>query len=385
MKFQGLTKQLQRACLLLAGALFANYNVFAAGPPVPSEAGKPLAIILLVVIIALLLVIGLLAYVLLGAAEISLERSKQKTTSANVVQALVVAGLCLFSSTAFAQDAASATAPVAATDYGGISAFSYYALITIIGLEVTVIMVMLYHVKALLAKEKIVIVVEQEEEAAVPRWKLWWEKMNSFKPAHEVVDTGHDYDGIRELDNKLPPWWLYGLYLCIVFAVVYIYRFELAHTAPSTLQEYEIAVAKAEVEKEEYLKHAANKVDENTVTLMTDVAALADGKKLFGSSCAPCHGPDGQGVVGPNLTDDYWLHKGGVKDVFKTIKYGVPEKGMKSWKDDFNPNQIAQLASYIKSLHGSKPANAKEPQGELYKDDPAAIDSTKTKSAIAAR
>ena len=92
--------------------------------------------------------------------------------------------------------------------------------------------------------------------------------------------------------------------------------------------------------------------------------------------CAPCHGAEGQGVVGPNLTDDYWLHKGSVKDVFKTIKYGVPEKGMKSWKDDFSPVQIAQIASYIKSLHGSKPANAKEPQGELYKEDAMATEGT---------
>jgi cytochrome c oxidase cbb3-type subunit 3 len=128
-------------------------------------------------------------------------------------------------------------------------------------------------------------------------------------------------------------------------------------------------MAKAEIEKEEYLKTAASKVDENTVTLLTDAAALAEGRKLFSASCSPCHGAEAQGVVGPNLTDDYWLHKGSVKDVFKTIKYGVQEKGMKSWKDDFSPVQIAELASYIKSLHGTKPAGAKEPQGELFKDD----------------
>ena len=128
-------------------------------------------------------------------------------------------------------------------------------------------------------------------------------------------------------------------------------------------------MANAALEKEEYLKTAASKVDENSVTYMTEAADLAKVKKIFGLSCAPCHGADAQGVVGPNLTDDYWLHQGGLKDIFKVIKYGVPEKGMKSWKDDFSPVQIAQLSSYIKSLHGSKPANAKEPQGELYKDD----------------
>jgi cytochrome c oxidase cbb3-type subunit 3 len=110
-------------------------------------------------------------------------------------------------------------------------------------------------------------------------------------------------------------------------------------------------------------------VDENTVTLLTDATALAEGKKLYGASCSPCHGADGQGVVGPNLTDDYWLHKGGIKDVFKTIKYGVQEKGMKAWKDDFSPVQLAEISSYIKSLQGTKPAGAKEPQGDLFTED----------------
>ena len=161
-----------------------------------------------------------------------------------------------------------------------------------------------------------------------------------------------------------------------------MYRYEVVHSAPSTHQEYDIAMAMAEIEKEQYLKLAANKVDENTVILITDAAALAEGKKLFGSSCAPCHGVDGQGVVGPNLTDDYWLHNGGVKDVFKIIKYGVPEKGMKSWKDDFSPVQIAHITSYIKSLHGTKPANPKEPQGDMYnEEDTASTDSVQNKIA----
>jgi cytochrome c oxidase cbb3-type subunit 3 len=158
----------------------------------------------------------------------------------------------------------------------------------------------------------------------------------------------------------------------------------VAHTAPSTIQEYEIAMAKAEVEKEEYLKHAANKVDENTVTLLTEATALGEGKKLFSTACAACHGPEAQGIVGPNLTDEYWLHKGSVKDIFKTIKYGVPEKGMKSWKDDFSPVQLAQITSYIKSLQGSKPANAKEPQGDLFKEEATATaDTAKTDNKLA--
>jgi cytochrome c oxidase cbb3-type subunit 3 len=235
---------------------------------------------------------------------------------------------------------------------------------------------MLFQVKAFIAEDKPVVVVE-EAVAKEPKWKKIWEKMNSFKPEGEVTDTGHNYDGIKELDNNLPKWWLYGFYACIIFSIVYVYRFHVSHSAPSSIQEYEIAVAKAEVEKEEYLKSAANKVDENTVTLITDATALAEGKKLFGASCAACHGAEGQGVVGPNLTDEYWIHKGSVKDVFKTIKYGVQEKGMKAWKDDFSPVQLAQITSYIKSIKGTKPAGAKEPQGELYKEENTAAEAQK--------
>jgi cytochrome c oxidase cbb3-type subunit 3 len=149
-------------------------------------------------------------------------------------------------------------------------------------------------------------------------------------------------------------------------------------------EEYEIAMNDAAIEKEAYLKKAANKVDENTVVYLKDAASLEAGKKIFTTTCMACHTADGGGAVGPNLTDDYWLHGGSIKDIFKTIKYGWPEKGMKSWKDDYSPVQIAQLASFVKSLHGTKPAKPKEPQGVLYEEKaaaPAAADSAKTAPA----
>jgi cytochrome c oxidase cbb3-type subunit III len=128
-------------------------------------------------------------------------------------------------------------------------------------------------------------------------------------------------------------------------------------------------MAKAEEQKAAYLKKSANNVDENSVKVMTDAADLASGEKVFIQNCGACHGKAGEGIVGPNLTDDYWLHGGSIKDVFKTIKYGWPEKGMRSWKDDLSPVQIAQVSSWIKSKHGSNPPNAKAQQGELYKED----------------
>src|SRR5690606_17047420 len=105
--------------------------------------------------------------------------------------------------------------------------------------------------------------------------------------------------------------------------------------------------AEAEILQKAYLANSANKIDENTVTYLSENADLLEGKTIFTAVCAACHGADGGGIVGPNLTDDYWVHGGSVKDIFKVIKYGVPEKGMKSWKDDYPPKKIAQLASYI--------------------------------------
>ena len=181
------------------------------------------------------------------------------------------------------------------------------------------------------------------------------------------------------MNNRLPPWWLYGFYATIVFAVIYLWRFEVSHTGPSSKQEYETSVARAEIKIQEYLKKKGELVDENTVTLLTSADDIAAGKAIFmdPSKCPACHNADGGGnAVGPNLTDDYWLYGGGVKDIFKTIKYGT-SKGMRSWKDDLSAKQMAQLTSYIKTLKGTKPAAPKEPQGELYKEDAApAADST---------
>lgn len=364
---------------LLASTCFAT-AAFAAGPPQPSVLSNTLALTLLFIIVALLLAIALLANVVMGAAQLSIERYKEKrekeSNTPKVVTTLLLTVVC---AAAIAQDAPAAVAANPAT-YGGLSASTFYVLMATIALELIVLVVLLIQLRSLLAKE-MPVAVASVAKAKSFKWKLWWEKMNSFKPVHEEekIDMGHEYDGIRELDNKLPKWWLYGFYGCVIFAAVYLYRYHVAHTAPSSEQEFAIAMAKAETEKEEYLKKAGNRIDENSVTLITDAGALSEGKKLFDKNCTACHGAEGGGnTVGPNLTDEYWLHKGSVKDVFKTIKYGVPEKSMRSWKDDFSPAQIAQLASYIKSLKGTKPANAKEPQGELYTEDvqPAA-DSTK--------
>ena len=151
----------------------------------------------------------------------------------------------------------------------------------------------------------------------------------------------HDYDGIRELDNKLPPWWVYGFYGTILFAIVYLVRFEVLNDY-SQVEEYEIAVAEANIEIEKWKKTAKNLVDANTVSLLTEASDLKAGQKIFTSKCIACHKADGGGGIGPNLTDSHWILGGGIKNVFNTISEGGRSgKGMISWKSELKPLEIA--------------------------------------------
>lgn len=349
-----------------------TFGAFAEGPAKPSEMNNPLAVALVVIAGALLIAIITLGFVLTGAADIYVQRIKaeKKKAAEAAVKITTVLLLCCLSVSSFGQDKPVEEAVKATSSIGGLSVFSFYSLCAVIGLEVLVILVMAYYIKLFIAKEKILIDAEPKAAKTLQLKKIW-QKMNNFKSQQEeeALVLAHDYDGIHELDNRLPRWWVYGFYFTILFGTVYIYRYHISHTAPLPEEELQIAMHDAEIQKENYLKTAAAKVDENTVTLNADPSFVGDGQKLFSANCAPCHGDKGQGVVGPNLTDDYWLHNGNIKDIFKTIKYGYPEKGMKSWKDDFAPIQIAKIANYIKTLHGTNPPNAKEPQGELYKDE----------------
>jgi len=370
-----------RSLLLLAVGLFGTVSsALADGPPKESSVSNPAVIIFLIIIVILLLAIGLLSNVLLGSAEYILEKEKEDAKSSSASTAVITGLLMLLSASTFAQDTAS-TPAVPVQYIKGLSNTAFYSIFGVIALEVIVIFFMLVQVKSLLAKKRAA-VTDAEAAPVVARQKKGlkelWTRMNSFRPIEEeaALELHHDYDGIRELDNRLPPWWIYGFYVTIIFAGVYLWRYHVAYSAPSSTEEFQIAMKEAEVEKAAYLKKSANNVDENTVTLSSDPAILESGKKTFIASCAACHGPEGQGTVGPNLTDEYWLHGGTVSSIFKSIKYGWPEKGMKSWKDDFSPVQISQLTSFIKSLQGSKPANAKDPQGAIDNEPSSAIDST---------
>ena len=200
-----------------------------------------------------------------------------------------------------------------------------------------------------------------------------WIKLLSLKPMAEEKEIliAHDYDGIQELDNPTPTWFMVLFYGTIIFGVCYLLIYHVFGLGQLQYDEYKTEVAQANIAKATYLGKAANRVDENTVKLVTDPTVISAGSVIFKQSCSPCHGDHGQGVVGPNLTDDYWLHGGKINDLFKTIKYGVPAKGMPNWEKQLSPKQIADVANYIKSLHGTHPANAKEQQGIKEDDDDA--------------
>lgn len=187
----------------------------------------------------------------------------------------------------------------------------------------------------------------------------------------EEIILDHNYDGIRELDNVLPPWWVYLFYVTIIFSVVYLVRFHIIGEYDQKL-EYEQEVAAAKVAIEEYKKNAKDLVDANSVEIMTDEADLAAGEKIFSTSCVACHMADGGGGIGPNLADEYWILGGGIKNVFTTISEGGRDgKGMVAWKTSLKPVEIAQVASYVLQFQGTTPANPKDPEGDVWKDSDA--------------
>jgi cytochrome c oxidase cbb3-type subunit 3 len=355
--------------LAASGLLFAQ-PVWAAGPPEPSVFSNPLAVSLLVLMLLLLIVIGVLANILIGAADYKAKKRKQ-TSKQSSATAIIVMLMLLSTSSLFAQDTVAETA-TSSKLIGGLAASTFYVMITVLFLELVIILGLLANIKILLKKEKIKIVTEPDLAVAKEPKISWWSKFNRFKPVEQEadIDLGHNYDGIRELDNRLPPWWLYGFYLTIIFAVIYLWRFHVSHTGPSSIQEYERSVAKAELKIQDYLKQKGEAVDENTVTLLTGADDLATGKAIYIKSCASCHTEKGGGLVGPNLTDDYWLHGGDVKSIFKIVRYGF--NAMPQWQNQYSNKEIAQVTSYIKSLKGTNPPNPKAPEGTLYKEERAA-------------
>lgn len=207
---------------------------------------------------------------------------------------------------------------------------------------------------------------ERQRKSKKIDWQAVWIRLLSLRPMEEEKDLEieHEYDGIKELNNPVPTWFNALFYSTMTFGFVYLMVYHVFGWGLNQDQEYNREVVLAEQAKQEYLAQAANLIDESSITVDETGNLAASGKAIFAANCVACHGNAGEGGIGPNLTDDYWLHGDDIKDIFKVVKYGVAAKGMVPWEQTLTPGQIAEVSNYIITLRGTNPPNAKEPQGE---------------------
>jgi len=264
------------------------------------------------------------------------------------------------------------------------SFFEQYQIEIVLGLAVVVALVSVMAMYTLLVTLRVVLKlkraemgIKEEERELIPAkegeegvgfWRRFWNRINASVPVSREMEiaTDHEYDGIRELDNRLPPWWLWGFYVTIVFGIGYLINYHVLGTGLTQEEEFQAEMVRAEEEVKAYLASLDNLIDENNVVLLTEAGDINAGKAIYQQNCAVCHAADGGGGVGPNLTDQYWIHGGDLPSIFKTIKYGVPSKGMIAWESQLSPKKMQQVASYIYTLEGTTPAEPKEPQGEIF-------------------
>ena len=190
--------------------------------------------------------------------------------------------------------------------------------------------------------------------------------LNDTVPIEEehTILMQHEYDGIRELDNNLPPWWVWGFVATIIFAFIYMFDYHILKTSDLQIEAYNKDMAKSEKEVKAYLAKMSMNVDENNATLMVSAEDISKGKSLFSTNCVACHQAKGEGGIGPNLTDKNWIYGYDIKEVFKTVKNGTPN-GMPEHNSKFNPIQIQQVSSYVLTLPFTE---GKEAQGEIIKE-----------------
>jgi cytochrome c oxidase cbb3-type subunit 3 len=256
--------------------------------------------------------------------------------------------------------------------YPMISLFLFVFLFLLIAIEITISAVdnVMYQILSEEQKQK----VDSINSLSIQESDWYKRLMRKLTRTVPMESEGqllldHDYDGIKELDNVLPPWWVYLFYGCIVFALIYLVRFEILG-APDQEMELKNEMAQAKIEVAEYLKNAPDMTDEENVTLLTDASSLAEGKTIFTTNCVACHRADAGGQIGPNLTDDKWILGGGIKNLFHTLEHGGRDgKGMISWKGTLKPKEMQKVASYVLTLQGSNPKDPKAPEGEIWIDE----------------
>lgn len=345
-----------------------------------------LAVLLIATTMLLAFVIWALGQVLIALSRQLMEKNKTASKAAAISLLLI---LSLFSQNVLAQNAVAGEVAKATPNYGGLSANTFYFLVAVVLTEIFAILFLYFSIRRINAEllpEKAEKAFKESKLASIWIWldkKLFTKAIPIEHEADALLD--HNYDGIQELDNALPPWWKYGFILTIGFAFVYLLHFHVLGNGKNPTEEYQEEMSKAQIEKEAYEAKNKDRIDEANVP-MADAAGIKSAEVNFLANCVACHGAKGEGGVGPNLTDDYWLHKGSLNDIYNTIKKGYPDKGMQSWASKFNPKEMSQLASYVKTLKGTNPPNGKAPQGDLFSESATTdslkiikVDSTKAK------
>jgi cytochrome c oxidase cbb3-type subunit 3 len=170
----------------------------------------------------------------------------------------------------------------------------------------------------------------------------------------------HSYDGIQEYDNPLPRWWVWIFYATILYSVIYVFDFTGRIGTEGRITEYDAELAAA---AQRWPAPAGGADSATLAALVSSPAAIADGQKIFQTTCASCHGPDGGGIIGPNLADEYWLHGASAVEIHRTIADGVVDKGMPAWGKMLSPGDVDNVTAYVASLRGTSPSNPKPPQG----------------------
>jgi cytochrome c oxidase cbb3-type subunit 3 len=272
--------------------------------------------------------------------------------------------LLLTTSLAFGQEEVAEAVPFILSDQAfwgmaGANAFlMFYAL-----LQLRLLRMVTKKVAGIVDEEP-AFIAEEEKESSFSRF---WKWINDLRDQDQEKDLllNHDYDGIKELDNNLPPWWTWTFYISIVFGIIYLMHYHVLKTGDLPHAELAIAIEEGEQEVAAFKARANLNVDESNVKYILEEGRLAAGASVYVAHCKVCHGAGGEGGVGPNFVDNYWIHGGSIGEVFSTIKYGVPSKGMQAWKSNLTAIQIQNVSTYILTLQGTNPPNQKAPQGEL--------------------
>jgi cytochrome c oxidase cbb3-type subunit 3 len=200
----------------------------------------------------------------------------------------------------------------------------------------------------------------------------WKKFMKSLTKAHDLgteedIMLDHDYDGIKELDNVLPPWWLYGFYITIAISIFYYTQVFYNSEKYNQKEEFATEVAEGKAAVEAYKEANPQLFDDSNIVALTDEESITKGEALFASkTCTACHLSDLGGSIGPNLTDNTWILGGDVKSLYNTIsKGGRPGKGMIAWESTISRDERILLASYIISMQGTSPATPKAAEGDI--------------------